>query len=78
MYQTFTVRGFRGFRDLEINDLARINLIGGKNNVARLSLLEAFFLFANPHKGEIWTRSKCLSRTVTDSNKYRYPKKHSF
>ncbi len=56
MYQTFTVRGFRGFRDLEINDLARINLIGGKNNVGKTSLLEAFFLFANPHKGEIWTR----------------------
>ncbi len=56
MYQTFTVRGFRGFRDLEINDLARINLIGGKNNVGKTSLLEAFFLFANPHNGELWIR----------------------
>lgn len=56
MYQTIKVQRFRGFRDLEINGLTRINLIGGKNNVGKTSLLEALFLFMNPYDGEIWTR----------------------
>ena len=39
-------RGFRGFRRLRIEHLGRINLIVGKNNVGKSSLLEALWLYA--------------------------------
>ena len=55
MYRTVRVQRFRGFRDLEISGLTRINLIGGKNNVGKTSLLEALSLFMNPYDGERWT-----------------------
>jgi len=49
------IRGFRGFRRLRIEHLGRINLIVGKNNVGKSSLLEALQLYAS--KGsprQIW------------------------
>jgi AAA15 family ATPase/GTPase len=45
MYKSFHIQNFRCFEDLEINDLARINLIAGKNNVGKTSLLEAIHIF---------------------------------
>ena len=44
MYTSFHVENFRGFEDLELTDLARINLIAGKNNVGKTALLEAIYL----------------------------------
>lgn len=44
MYRSFVVRNFRCFRNLEIKDLERINLIAGKNNVGKTALLEALFI----------------------------------
>lgn len=41
MYTSFRVQNFRCFEDLEMTDLARINLIAGKNNTGKTSLLEA-------------------------------------
>lgn len=38
---SFEVHGFRGFSDLQIERLGRVNLIVGKNNVGKSSLLEA-------------------------------------
>ena len=35
------VRGYRGFRQLRIERLGRVNLLVGKNNVGKSSLLEA-------------------------------------
>ena len=49
MYKSFHVQNFRGFKDLELNDLARINLIAGENNIGKTSLLEALFLFSGAH-----------------------------
>lgn len=40
------VRSFRGFRHLQIERLGRVNLIVGKNNVGKSSLLEALQLYA--------------------------------
>ncbi len=42
------IRGFRAFRKLEIGRLGRVNLIVGKNNVGKSTLLEALRLFARP------------------------------
>ena len=38
------IRGFRGFRKLEVEPLGRVNLIVGRNNVGKTSVLEALRL----------------------------------
>jgi len=44
MYTSFEVKNFRGFKDLTIKGLERINLIAGVNNIGKTALLEALFL----------------------------------
>src|SRR5437660_11785081 len=43
------IKNFRGFRHLQIERLGRVNLIVGKNNVGKSSLLEALQIYA--HRG---------------------------
>src|SRR2546428_1023041 len=40
------IRNFRGFRNLQIERLGRVNLIVGKNNVGKSNLLEALQIYA--------------------------------
>src|SRR5437764_13543268 len=40
------IRNFRAFRNLKIEHLGRVNLLVGKNNVGKTSLLEAIQLYA--------------------------------
>ncbi len=42
------IKNFRGIRDLKIERLGRGNLIVGKNNVGKSTLLEAIRLYAKP------------------------------
>src|SRR2546422_3464204 len=44
MYSSFTVRRFRGLGDLRVDGFERLNLITGRNNVGKTSLLEALFI----------------------------------
>ena len=44
--QSLEVQNFRGFRHLKIEHLGRVNLIVGKNNVGKSSLLEALRLYS--------------------------------
>ena len=48
MYKSFRVKNFRCFKDLQINDLGRVNLIAGKNNTGKTALLEAMYLLTRP------------------------------
>ena len=48
MYKSFRVKNFRCFKDLQINDLGRVNLIAGKNNTGKTALLEAMYLLTKP------------------------------
>jgi AAA15 family ATPase/GTPase len=41
MYKSFKIKNFRCFEELELNELAEVNLIAGKNNVGKTALLEA-------------------------------------
>lgn len=49
MYNSFKVKNFRGFESLEINNLSRVNLIAGLNNVGKTALLEALFLYGGAY-----------------------------
>ncbi|MDE2813700.1 MAG: AAA family ATPase, partial [Gemmatimonadota bacterium] len=44
MLKRLQIRNFRGFNALEIDQLSGINLIAGKNNSGKTSLLEAISL----------------------------------
>ncbi|HEY9701856.1 MAG TPA: AAA family ATPase [Allocoleopsis sp.] len=44
MLTKFTIKNFRCFHELTLENLSRLNLIGGMNNVGKTSLLEALFL----------------------------------
>jgi len=44
MYRSFRAKNFRCFTDLNLQDLARINLIAGMNNVGKTALLEALLI----------------------------------
>ncbi len=44
MYKSFRVKNFRCFKDLQINDLGRVNLIAGKNNTGKTALMEAMYI----------------------------------
>ena len=48
MYKSFRVKNFRCFKDLQINDLGRVNLIAGKNNTGKTALMEALYIFTRP------------------------------
>ena len=40
-FPNLTIKGFRGIRELTIPQLGRVNLITGKNNTGKSSVLEA-------------------------------------
>ncbi|MFQ5733821.1 MAG: ATP/GTP-binding protein [Planctomycetaceae bacterium] len=56
MLTSFSVKNFRCFHDLTITGLERINLIAGKNNVGKTSLLEAIHLHCLPDKPRLWIK----------------------
>ncbi len=76
MLDSFKVKNFRLFRDLEIPRLGRVNLIVGKNNSGKSALLEALELYASNASvfsliGQINTRQeywKERSRQEMDGN----------
>ncbi|WP_295454286.1 ATP-binding protein [uncultured Thiodictyon sp.] len=41
MYESLTVQGFRAFKSFELSSLTRVNLLVGKNNAGKTSLLDA-------------------------------------
>ena len=53
MFRTLSVSNFRGFKDLKIQGLDRMNLFLGKNNVGKSALLESIFLLAAPMNAEL-------------------------
>ena len=43
--ETFHVNNYKGLKDLELRGLSRVNLIVGRNNVGKSSLLEVLSLY---------------------------------
>ena len=49
MYSSFHAQNFRGFKDVQLDDLARVNLIAGKNNTGKTALLEAILTYTGEY-----------------------------
>lgn len=49
MIKKIHIQHFKGLSDIMISDLARVTLLGGRNNVGKTSVLEALFLFFDRH-----------------------------
>ena len=56
MYKSFQVQNFRGFKDLRLDDLARVNLIAGKNNTGKSALLEAILTYTGEYDSSMLLR----------------------
>ena len=66
------VRNFRGFRHLQIERLGRVNLIVGKNNVGKTSLLEALSLYAHEaYPPVIWNFLRAREESTLSSKRMR-------
>ncbi len=51
--QYIKIENFRCFKELEVKGFKRVNLIGGKNNAGKTSLLEALLLYFYPNAQSI-------------------------
>lgn len=58
MYKSFRVKNFRCFKDLQISDLGRVNLIAGKNNTGKTALMEAIYIHSGNRETETLLRSR--------------------
>lgn len=56
MINQVQIRNFKGLSELAVDDLARVTLLGGRNNVGKTSLLEALFLFFDRHNPDAFLR----------------------
>ena len=65
MLKTLTLRRFRGFESYHVADLARVNLIVGKNNSGKTSILEAVeLLVAGGHVSAFYGSAERRGSTV--------------
>ncbi len=58
MLTSFSVKNYRGFRDLTIDRLTRINLVAGMNNTGKTSLLEAMQFLVEPSENIVLRTSQ--------------------
>ena len=63
MFESLNIRNYRVFDDLEMNGLHRINLIAGRNNTGKTSLLEAVFLLCGAGNPRLGTNVNVLRAT---------------
>jgi hypothetical protein len=70
MYSQIEVQNFRGFDDLVLSNLKRINLIAGKNNSGKTALLEAIFIHSGWYNPELALRAQVFRgiRNITISS----------
>jgi len=77
LLNSIKIRNFRGFDNLQIDGFSEINLLIGKNNSGKSSLLEAFFLLigmSNPMLPENINRLRGLNIKNADEFKYLFYK----
>ncbi len=74
MYKSFRVKNFRCFKDLQINDLSRVNLIAGKNNTGKTALMEAMHVLAGTYSGQVLLRNPGLRRALLNPENESEPR----
>lgn len=52
--ESVTIHQFRGLRDLNLDNLGRINLLVGINNSGKTSVLEALAIYCHPLDIRVW------------------------
>ncbi len=70
MYSSFQVQNFRGFKDLRLDDLARVNLIAGKNNTGKSALLEAIFTYTGEYDASRLLRATEMNLDDLDGSEW--------
>ena len=53
MFKKINFQNFRGFKNIEIDGFKRFNILVGKNNCGKSSILEGIFLLVNPSNPEL-------------------------
>lgn len=74
-YQNITINHFRGIQSLTIEDLRRVNLLVGRNNCGKTTVLEAFFLLSgmsNPQLSDNIQHFRDLPLTADDDYSYLF------
>ena len=56
MLKTVRIKNFRGFTELTLDNLERVNLLAGANGTGKTAVLEALFLHMGAHNPEIGMR----------------------
>lgn len=56
MIQSVSFQNFRGFKHLELPDLAQITLLSGKNNAGKSTVLEGIFMLVDRNDRECFTK----------------------
>lgn len=71
MIESVRIKRFRGFKDIEINDIKRITIISGNNNIGKSSVLEAMFFVYDRINGSPFLKMNRMrgdSRNITIGN----------
>jgi len=72
MYKKVTIEGFRGIKNLDIEDFQQVNLFVGKNNCGKTSILEALFLLTAPTNASLPSKTNIFrGYNVIDENSWR-------
>jgi hypothetical protein len=72
--ESLEIKGYRAFKELTIPKLARVNLITGKNNVGKTSLLEAIHLWARRGSPDaVWTVLSLREPGLNSATTREYP-----
>ncbi len=67
MLERLQIRNYRAFRDLNVPRLSRMNLVAGRNNSGKTSLLEAIFLLAGAGSPKLAMNGNILRTIGRDS-----------
>lgn len=51
MLASFKVKGFKGIKQGEVDNLAQVNIITGKNNMGKSAFLQSMYLFNSDADG---------------------------
>lgn len=68
MLERLHIRNFRGFTDLRSDSLGRINLVAGRNNAGKTTLLEAIFLLGGGADAHMAVNPNVLRGLETDND----------